>query len=283
MSSSSGTPISIEDQVASVKASYPTLDITDADAKKFINKRASWFKGSIVVCCVYGFFALVLLLIAIFSEKGKLVLSGYLMPFTVTLIGGMLFIILLLVIQITTFKPSITDTNVYDGDICPDYWTLEKLSENEINQLKGVDQKNRYLMKYRCKPSENIYTLNTVKGGSTNVYGHTIDRTNGVKRYVPNPNSPSALTKKDNPVTSFLFGTFAAQNGEGGANVTFDNTDTMEGTTGKLNCDVLYPNLLAMYDTVNFPDAPNSLRCAYTKQCNIPWTGVCPTVPTRNM
>lgn len=280
MSSSSETPISIKDQVATVKANYPTLDITDADAKKFINKRARWFKGSIVVCCVYGVFALILLLIAIFSEKGKLILSGYLMPFTVTLIGGMLFIVLLLVIQITTFKPSITDTNVYDGDICPDYWTLEKLSENEINQLNGVDQKNRYLMKYRCKPSKDVYTLDTLKGNTTNVYGHTRDTSDGVKRYVSNP---TALTKKDNPVTSFLFGTFAGQNGDGGTNVPFDDTDTVKGTTGKLNCDILYPNLLAMHDTVKFPDAPNSLRCAYTKQCNIPWTGVCPTVPTRNM
>lgn len=278
MSSSTNSPISMEDQIASVKYSYPTINMTDADAKKFINKRAGWFKGSIVVCVVYGVFALVLLLLAIFSEKGKLLLSGYLMPFTVTLIGGMLFIILLLIIQITTFKPAITDTNIYDGDICPDYWTLEKLSDNQINQLKNVDQRNKYLMKYRCVPSKDIYGMDIVKGGSTNVYGQKV--TSG-QYYV---NNESTLNKKDSPATAFLFGTFASQNGDLGANVKFnDTTNVASSTGGKLNCDVLYPNLLAMHDTVNFPDAPNSLRCAYTKQCKIPWTGVCPTIPSKVM
>lgn len=271
----------MEDQIASVKASYPTMNITDGDAKQFINKRAGWFKGSIVVCCIYGFFALTLLLIAIFSEKGKLVLSGYLMPFTVTLVGGMLFIILLLVIQITTFKPAVTDTNVYDGDICPDYWTLEKLSENDINGLQNVDQKNRYLMKYRCKPSPDIYALGDVKGGATNVYGQTVTTANALGSGKYNKPSPANLNTKDSPATALLFNKFSPQNG-GGTPLQVDATTNI-GTGGVLNCDVLYPNLLAMYDTVNFPDQQNSLRCAYAKQCNIPWTGVCPTQPLRDL
>jgi len=304
-SSTISTPASSvdpNDPIASVKASYPTINMTDNDAKKFISQRANWFKTSIAICCIYGFFALVLLLLAIFSPQGKLILSGPLMPFTVTLIGGILFIVLLLIIQVTSFKPSITDANVYDGDICPDYWTLKKLSDTDLNNLGtyGVDQKNKYLMGYKCVPNKDVYANDDTKNASAtgatnvvsnatnaNVYGQYKDSNN--RYYV---NNPTNLSKTKSPVTTYLYTNFAKLN-DGGTNLTsadYTSTDSSNGdqvkngdTGAKLYCDVVYPNLLAMQDQVNFPNAPNSLRCAYAKQCGIPWTGVCPNLPTDNL
>ena len=269
---------SMADQVASVKASYPTLTITDTTAKQYIKSRGKWFKSSIAVCCVYGTFALFLLLLAIFSEQGKMILSGYLMPFTTTLIGGMLFIVLLLVIQISTFKPSITNANVYDGDICPDFWKLEKVPESDLTAANGVSQENNYLMQYRCKPDQNIFALDATKGGIANVYGQTINTGNafGKGRYTKSLGSSPAVTPANSPVTSFLYQTFAPLNGKGTA-ATVASNKTITG--GTLNCDVVYPNLLASEDKINFPNAPNALRCAYAQQCGIPWTGVCPNPP----
>ena len=285
---------SMDDQIANVKASYPTIQMTDTDAKKFISQRAAWFKTSIILCCVYGTFALLLLLIAIFSEQGKVILSGYLMPFTATLIGGILFIVLLLVIQITTFKPSVTNTNTYDGDICPDFWKLQKTPDSILNDSSLVTNKNMYLMQYQCVPDTNVYDLNSTKNGANNygatdqinVYGQKIkavDATHQLYNGLYYVNNTAISSPKTLPAKTYLYKNFAGQNGKNGVNAVPSTDGTIGANAGTLNCDVVYPNLLAQMDETNFPDNPNSLRCQYARECGIPWTGVCPNIPTSDI
>lgn len=260
--------------IADIKATYPNVKLSDADAKAYIAKRAGWFKGSIAVCCIYGAFALALLLISLFSEAGKATLSGYMMPFTVTLIGGMIVIIVLLVIQITTFVPIATPNNTYDGDICPDYWTFKTLSKADVDSF-GATSANKYLMKGVCVPNKQVYDFdrtlsgNPVSNAETNVYNQNISVAppgSGGRNF--HYASGGTIAQATDPAKYTLFNTFASEN--------LGPNGTTAITPGQLSCDWVFPNLLATEDQKNFPSTPNAMRCAYAKACGIPWTGVCP-------
>lgn len=49
------------------------------------------------------------------------------------------------------------------------------------------------------------------------------------------------------------------------------NKSGVSKTTG---CDTVYPYLLANYSSLN--DVPNALQCEWSRQCNVPWSSVCP-------
>lgn len=264
-----------ESAIADIKASYPDLKMSDDDAKAFITKRASWFKGTIAVCVVYGVLALGMLLLALFSEQGKSALTDYLLTFTVTFILGMIIIIVLLVIQITTFKPFLSGLDTISSDVCPDYWVMKKTPKGDIDSL-GLSKSDSFLMNYRCEPNPNIFEMEPVSG-SINVYGHTVATESNIKRkFVRNNVAASTDT---NSGDYKLLTNYAKD--LGGINA------VAGGAQSKLYCDRIYPNFLAAKELVEKekyekdgtntdPYRPNQLRCAYAKTCKIPWTNVCP-------
>lgn len=282
MSSSKGV-----DEFTRFKEKYPEATEEDFNSYK-VNKR-KWFKGTIVVCVVYGFFALALLLITIFVSAARTFLAEHFRAFVVTLVGGMIFIIIMLIVQILSFKPKVFSRKAYDSDMCPDYWRLEKVPDAEI-AAKGsyVSEQEKFLMSYRCVPQERVYNMaakyysdDPAKAAQINDYQVSPDDMGKPRVYVNLDGTPT-----DKQATSrFYSGTDAFKKNLGWkmapSGVPKGNTAaTASEINGfnKLYCDQVYPKLLASIEQndKDLKSYPNLLRCAYAKKCGIPWTAVCP-------
>lgn len=263
---------------AELVAKYPEL--TEDDIKAYKVNRTKLYKGTIAVCIAYGVFAGLLLLLAIFDARGRQVLTEDMLPFVITLVGGMFFIIILLVIQVATSKPKALQRGIYDGDMCPDYWKLEKtpdvLKKSDVTNWIPTTTENsdRYLMKFRCVPDkDNVYDLNKkwdttsnklvdVQNADTNTFGQTYYNTNNtVYKTWDDAANKDIVNQKLEKASKLMY---APDKVGQGSNNKF------------VLCDRVYPELLAKEDAINFPRAPNTLRCKYADLCGIPWTGVCP-------
>lgn len=256
-------------------------DLSDAELKAYEIKKAGWFKGTIAVCVVYGVFAIALLAIALFDARGRQFLSEDFLPFTITFVAGMILVIILLVIQITTFKPKKLETILYDREVCPDYWKAVPASENDIPASASDDNSERHLMKIKCIPDPDVFALdykldgNELKkinltslpsnGVDTNVFGQKVyNQQLSTETYDPAKNKYIVHQPAGNDETNIKLFTVA---------------DTMYGNLGigttSMRCDMLFPALMAKEDEVNDPDEPNKLRCKYAQLCGINWSSIC--------
>jgi hypothetical protein len=236
--------------------------LTDADIQKYNVKKSSLFKVTIAICAIYGVLALSILLLTIFSEKASVYFTTDIRPFTLTFVGGIIFIIIILIVQIVTFKPTALTSNTYDGDVCPDFWQLVKVEPSDTGYI-AANMNDKGLLTYKCVPDANIYnyTRDAKTTGATfvNPYGHS-GSTNGV--------IGNGVFTKPNPVLNRT------------TNNTTLNTYLKEVNTGKtaniVECDRVYPNYLASKNaqdsTINA--TPNLLAKTYAEMCGIPWTSM---------
>ena len=151
-------------------------DLTEYDKTIYNEKRERVFYGTIAICVLYGSLALLLFLASYLSEKVKFMLLNNFLPFTIVFIIGTIIIISYLIHQVVNFKPFKIDRNsLYDSLSCPDYWTLEKIADETVDdnkKMKDIFSSNvdPNLFKYRCKLNENIfdkynmYQANSTKG-----------------------------------------------------------------------------------------------------------------------
>ena len=256
-------------------------DLTEAELKAYRIDKKRFFKGTIAVCVVYGVFAALLLAVAFFDSRGRQILSEDLLPFVITFVVATILIIIFLVIQVATFKPKRLQQGVYDQDMCPDYWVLKETPWMDLNSNTVASDLDKELMKYRCEPDPAVFSygnywnnnaLDKLPDGSNtnlvNVYGHKIAPDNAVLAngsYVATIPSAELSTKyKELATASQIMYS---------SNVPFSSSYSLSN----LFCDKVYPALLANQDAQKYPNAPNTLRCQYTKLCGIPWSSVCPS------
>jgi len=269
---SSSTASNNTSELDKFKRDYPKA--TEQDFKVYKVDKQKLFKGSVVVCVVYGVFALVLLLLTLFVEPARHLLADEFSTFVATLIGGMIMIIVLMIIQIATFKPRALSMPIYDADICPDYW---KLVQSDTADLASVSDEDKFLMQYKCIPDETVYNKTAQTFGSTapiasatttNIYGQTVVYDASIKPL--SPKISIAFSASNGPAFNrYLIASDSNANGKGYAK-------TMFGDSNNMVCDKVFPNFLAAKDLNDFPEHPNQLRCAYAQKCGIPWTSICP-------
>jgi len=230
-------------------------ELTQADINTYNINKARLFKFTIATCVVYGVVALGVLIITILSDAGNMLFTEEIRPFTLTFTGGMIFVIIILLIEVLTFKPKALSINTFDRDVCPDFWTLMKSPAADIsyvsNATPGADSQ---LFNYKCIPNNNILNTNhSVTSGSApsakNSYNQVIGSYSINKTITDDPTNNIPLTKL-----------IAANSG-----------------STVLNCGAVYPNYFA---TINKQDpdinnTPNLIACEYAKQCGIPWTSQC--------
>lgn len=217
--------------------------LTPSQQALYKSRRASYFKGTIAVCVIYGTIAVFLFLLALASEKGRELLARDLLPFTVTFIAGMIFVIVVLTLQVVNFKPPNYTGEDAAAMKCPDYWTL---TETPRATLEAAPSDARYTMQYMC-----INDRATV--------------------LAPGEQAKTFATPDSKPVSKKLKETIAAVAYGGQGN---------DATRGRLNCNYLYPSLMAVKDRKEFPERPASMRCQYAKTCGVSWTAACPQIPT---
>jgi hypothetical protein len=103
----------------------------DKELKLFEQEKMDLYKGTFVVCIVYGLSAIILLVLILFTDGGKEFIYDKFAPAVVTYILGSLIIILYLLNSIYTITPRRIGNDM-DSDnsiMCPDFWKLEKVVE----------------------------------------------------------------------------------------------------------------------------------------------------------
>ena len=116
------------------------------------------FKGTIAVCILYAVFAFILICAAYFSDNIRELLFDKFLPFTLIYIVGTIIIIMIFIYFVLSFEPKKVDINKIDENIsCPDYWKLEILDDNVIENSFDVDKFNKKLFKYRCVMDDKIF------------------------------------------------------------------------------------------------------------------------------
>ena len=257
----------------------------DSIVKYNINK-SKLFQTTIAISAVYGVVATGLLAFTLFTGDSSDSLAGSFKPFIMTLMGGMVFTLLVLVVQIATFAPTSVDISADSGFVCPDYWSLKKTPVDDPDYVAaGNDVKAS--MSYRCVPNKSVYSMDTTDGttavaaGGTNTLGQTYLDASGVYGFpnlAPDTNTASPQSKLVAAAMNMYNGKyFTTTNGVAGTPGTAGGSVVAGTNNHNLRCDKLYPGYLAKMDVQGFPETPNLLRCKYASTCRIPWTGVCPS------
>ena len=142
------------------------------ELKLFENEKMELYKGTFVVCIVYGLSAFLLLIIILFTEWGREYIYNKFAPAVITYILGALIIVIYLLNAIFTLQPRKVG-RVMDGDnniLCPDYWKLEKVPEHlkegmiynnvyDVNNniIPEINRTANTKIKYRCVYDKNVY------------------------------------------------------------------------------------------------------------------------------
>lgn len=144
----------------------------EKELKLFENEKMELYKGTFVVCIVYGLSAFLLLIIILFTDWGREYIYNKFAPAVITYILGSLIIIIYLLNAIFTLQPRKVG-RVMDGDnniLCPDYWKLELVPEiikegmiynnnaySINNIIPEINRTPNTKIKYRCVHDKNVY------------------------------------------------------------------------------------------------------------------------------
>ena len=267
--------------------------LTDQQKEEYLSERIKKFKLTIIVCCVYGIIALVMLILAMFTSWGNKVLYTDMFSFMITFIIGTIIIIIFLANEIYNFKPTKSISSIgYDAQMCPDYWKLEYVKEVEnldknAKPYINIQEVNKNQFSYKCVLDKSLFPAKKfqeadIKKAETQRKNYKITPNN--RLYVSLKDKSQVGINKDDEYAKFK--SYSAQMSgytlkndvlyENNDNSLKDGSKKFSATDIPLTCDNVYPMYLSMMDKDNIeknPSEPNNkYRCAYAKACGVPWT-----------
>ncbi len=271
-------------------------NFTDEERKIYNAERMKLFKITISVCAIYGIFALILLLVGLFTSFGNVYIFDKLLPFSITYIIGTIVIIIYLSTLIYNYQIKKIDNSItYENQLCPDYWKLEKEEIDDLTDANGrkyiPDDVNINLFKYKCVIDDNLLRPDLLKENAPEDYFNIAKQGNLYTVLDDDKNNDkSALNKEGQQETYNNFKKIIANmNGYDYSNLGLrnrntnslkkpDNTFYKDDEPVPVACDKLYPLYLSAMDAKNLKENPNDdsnkFRCAYAKTCKVPWTDV---------
>ena len=106
-------------------------------------EKLNMYKGTWMVCFVYGISAIILLSVIFFTDWGRTYIYSKFFPAVITYVLGAIIIIIYLLVSIFSIKPRKLKKSVDTLPVCPDYWKLEKVVDtSNINDI--VNNVKRY-------------------------------------------------------------------------------------------------------------------------------------------
>ena len=148
----------------------------DKEIRLFEKEKLDLYKGTFVVCIVYGLAAFILLAVILLTQWGKEYIYDKFAPAVITYILGSLVIILYLLNTIYTLRPRRVGKDAENDEniICPDYWKLEvvpmadqkKIVTNNLNNTDGsakkalipeIAREENVALRYRCVYDNKVY------------------------------------------------------------------------------------------------------------------------------
>jgi len=259
-----------------------SIVLTEKEANDFNNKKTESFRGTMVLSGVYAMIAIILLILINFTSFGKEYIYNKLMPFVLTYVLGAIFIIIYLVISIYNLEPSKERRVPANDIICPDYWKLKELSDEEISiikQNKGITSNiiDDEDLRYKCEidtnivPLKNYQTDSKIRGYKQN--NLSIDNPNYIYvNYTGNDDSMKTYSQMAG-IYNLEGSVFNSINEHSiSSNITDKVLSKINGNTLPLICNEVYPKYLSTLDETT--KEGNKFRCEYAKQCNIPWNDI---------
>lgn len=167
----------------------------DKEIRLFEKEKLDLYKGTFVVCIVYGLAAFILLAVILLTQWGKEYIYDKFAPAVITYILGSLVIILYLLNTIYTLRPRRVgkDADNDENIICPDYWKLETVTIEDqkkvvANNLANTDsagakkalipeiaREENAALRYRCVYDKKVYG----DAGEHRIMKNTIDGVDG--------------------------------------------------------------------------------------------------------
>jgi len=153
------------------------LNLTDYDMTIYEYRKQRIFKGTIAICIVYAFIALLIIVTSYLFPSIKYVIFDKFLPFTIVFIVGTILIILYLYYNILNFKPIKINKNYdYTNISCPDYWTLEYNSN--LKNYFDSNTINPEIFNYRCVLNSNIFSKTALYFNKKNQLGFADNASN---------------------------------------------------------------------------------------------------------
>ena len=257
------------------------------------------YKGTFVVCIVYGLSAFILLAVILFTEWGKEFIYDKFAPAVITYILGSLIIIIYLLNAIFSIKPRKVGTDM-DSDhniICPDFWKLEKvdattradiITNNEVTSGKGTiipsftSDKNANLQ-YRCvydpdvqgTTKELLAMKNALNSSATSYMAGFKKVAEAASHRSRGPKStlkPDYIVKKpsnDNAATYQDLVKYAKFSGAYGASETKNKVDTESDTTTLKIADSAYLTTARQGSAASAATANTAYKTDAPLMCNV--------------
>lgn len=266
-------------------------DLNEQELELYTAQRFAKFKFTIATCALYGFLAFVLLLVALFTSWGNRVLYNEMAAFVFTYIIGTVIIIVYLSNEIHNFKPKKFDNKFsYDAEMCPDYWKLEHIGEDELTDSEGKKYTNNSVnpnhFKYRCVLDESLFNASRFKdmdnrkavehrknykiSADNDLYVNIKDKTNtGI--------TDDAQFEKFKELAANMNGyTYTNNTLIKNNDLAMNDDQQIDGNNIPMSCDSVYPLFLSVNDQINaaknINEPSNKYRCAYAKKCGIAWS-----------
>jgi hypothetical protein len=142
----------------------------EKELKLFEKDKLELYKGTFVVCLVYGITAILLLIVILFTKWGKEYIYDKFAPAIITYILGSIIIIIYLLSSIYSIKPRKIGKDIESDNniICPEYWKLEKVPDDMKQEIiennnfgsqiiPEINSERSTNIQYRCKYDKNVY------------------------------------------------------------------------------------------------------------------------------
>jgi hypothetical protein len=107
----------------------------EKELKLFKEEKTNMYKGTWMICLVYGISAIALLAVVFLTDWGKEYVYDKFLPAVLTYVIGAIIIIIYLVLSIFTLQPRKIKSGFDVMPICPDYWKLETVSKTRKDSI----------------------------------------------------------------------------------------------------------------------------------------------------
>jgi len=127
----------------------------EKELKLFKEEKTNMYKGTWMICLVYGISAIALLAVVFLTDWGKEYVYDKFLPAVVTYVIGAIIIIIYLLLSIFALQPRKIGRGFDVMPVCPDYWKLEQVSPERKNSI--INNNVKYDGDGNC-PSASIET-----------------------------------------------------------------------------------------------------------------------------
>lgn len=137
--------------------------------------KMNMFKGSISVIVIYTVVILLMVLLGIFSKGARDFIFVNNFAFTAVFIGGTMFVVALIVLQLYYYSPKpVEETEVkVDHLTCPDYWELKPTTDA---MKRRIQSKYQTYANYVCEaPSDSVNSGGPLQNTAGSVLTNLVD------------------------------------------------------------------------------------------------------------